>query len=62
VFPHHIRKYNWRVSATIRNEMADLEEMGYIDTHTSRADPSDRATYYVECLMSTTPWSAQKKR
>lgn len=41
-------------SATIRNEMADLEEMGYIEQpHTSAGRvPSDAGyRYYVDCLM-----------
>jgi heat-inducible transcriptional repressor len=49
------RKYNLGVSpATIRNEMADLEELGYIEQpHTSSGRiPSDRGyRYYVDCLM-----------
>ena len=40
-------------SATIRNEMADLEELGYItQPHTSAGRiPSDKGTAYVENLM-----------
>lgn len=49
------RKYKIGVSpATIRNEMADLEEMGYIEQpHTSAGRiPSDTGyRYYVDCLM-----------
>ncbi|MEW6623581.1 MAG: heat-inducible transcriptional repressor HrcA [Bacillota bacterium] len=49
------RKYNLGVSsATIRNEMADLEEMGYIEQpHTSSGRvPSDKGyRYYVDFLM-----------
>ncbi|MDS1029437.1 heat-inducible transcriptional repressor HrcA [Bacillota bacterium LX-D] len=49
------RKYNLGVSpATIRNEMADLEELGYIEQpHTSAGRiPSDLGyRYYVDCLM-----------
>ncbi len=49
------RKYNIGVSsATIRNEMADLEDMGYIEQpHTSSGRiPSDRGyRYYVDFLM-----------
>ncbi|NPV26865.1 MAG: heat-inducible transcription repressor HrcA [Firmicutes bacterium] len=49
------RKYNLGVSpATIRNEMADLEEMGLIEQpHTSAGRiPSHRGyRYYVDCLM-----------
>lgn len=49
------RKYDLRVSpATIRNEMADLEELGYIEQpHTSAGRiPSQLGyRYYVDCLM-----------
>ncbi|MDH7478633.1 MAG: heat-inducible transcriptional repressor HrcA [Syntrophomonadaceae bacterium] len=49
------RKYSLGVSpATIRNEMADLEEMGFIEQpHTSAGRiPSQRGyRYYVDCLM-----------
>lgn len=49
------RKYDLGVSpATIRNEMADLEDLGYIEQpHTSAGRvPSDRGyRYYVDCLM-----------
>lgn len=49
------RKYELGVSpATIRNEMSDLEEMGYIEQpHTSSGRiPSDIGyRYYVDCLM-----------
>lgn len=49
------RKYGLGVSpATIRNEMADLEEMGLIEQpHTSAGRiPSQRGyRYYVDCLM-----------
>jgi len=49
------RKYSLGVSpATIRNEMADLEQMGYLEQpHTSAGRiPSDRGyRYYVDCLM-----------
>ncbi len=49
------RKYNLGVSpATIRNEMADLEEMGLIEQpHTSAGRiPSDKGyRYFVDCLM-----------
>lgn len=51
------RKYNLGVSpATIRNEMSDLEELGYLEQpHTSAGRiPSDRGyRYYVDCLMQT---------
>lgn len=51
------RKYKLGVSpATIRNEMADLEEMGYIEQpHTSAGRiPSHLGyRYYVDCLMET---------
>lgn len=56
------RKYQLGVSpATIRNEMADLEELGFLaQPHTSAGRiPSDRGyRYYVDCLMEhrgTTP-------
>lgn len=49
------RRYNLGVSpATVRNEMADLEEMGYIEQpHTSAGRiPSDKGyRYYVDWLM-----------
>lgn len=49
------RKYRLGVSpATIRNEMADLEELGYLEQpHTSAGRiPSDKGyRYYVDCLM-----------
>ncbi|MBO8128540.1 MAG: heat-inducible transcription repressor HrcA [Peptococcaceae bacterium] len=49
------RKYNFGVSpATIRNEMADLEEMGYLEQpHTSSGRiPSNQGyRYYVDHLM-----------
>ncbi|WP_418790701.1 heat-inducible transcriptional repressor HrcA [Phosphitispora sp. TUW77] len=49
------KKYELGVSpATIRNEMADLEELGYIEQpHTSAGRvPSDKGyRYYVDCLM-----------
>lgn len=49
------RKYKLGVSpATIRNEMADLEDMGYIEQpHTSAGRiPSQQGyRYYVDCLM-----------
>ena len=51
------RKYNLGVSpATIRNEMADLEEMGFIEQpHTSagRIPSQFGYRYYVDCLMET---------
>lgn len=49
------KKYNLGVSsATIRNEMSDLEELGYlVQPHTSAGRvPSDKAyRLYVDCLM-----------
>lgn len=49
------KKYGLGVSsATIRNEMSDLEDMGYIEQpHTSAGRiPSDKGyRYYVDCLM-----------
>ena len=51
-----VRKYGLSLSsATIRNEMAQLEELGYINhPHTSSGRiPSDRGyRYYVEALMA----------
>lgn len=51
------RKYRLGVSpATIRNEMSDLEELGYLEQpHTSAGRvPSDRGyRYYVDCLMES---------
>ena len=49
------KKYDLGISpATIRNEMSDLEELGYIkQPHTSAGRiPSDKGyRYYVDCLM-----------
>ncbi|MDD2420642.1 MAG: heat-inducible transcriptional repressor HrcA [Heliobacteriaceae bacterium] len=49
------RKYNFGVSpATIRNEMSDLEELGFIEQPYTSAGriPSDRGyRYFVDCLM-----------
>lgn len=63
------RKYRLGVSpATIRNEMADLEELGYLEQpHTSAGRiPSDRGyRYYVDCLMEikeTTPQERERLR
>ncbi len=57
------RKYNLGVSpATIRNEMADLEEMGYLEQpHTSAGRiPSDLGyRYYVDWLMPEVTLSAK---
>lgn len=51
------KKYQLGVSpATIRNEMSDLEELGFIaQPHTSAGRiPSDRGyRYYVDCLMQS---------
>lgn len=56
------RKFNLGVSpATIRNEMADLEDLGYLEQpHTSAGRvPSDRGyRYYVDCLMEAREVSA----
>lgn len=53
-----VRKYSLGVSpATIRNEMAELEELGFLEQpHTSAGRvPSDRGyRYYVDCLMEST--------
>jgi heat-inducible transcriptional repressor len=49
------KKYGLGVSsATIRNEMSDLEELGYIEQPYTSAGriPSDKGyRYYVDCLM-----------
>lgn len=58
------KKYELGVSpATIRNEMADLEELGYIEQpHTSAGRiPSDLGyRYYVDCLMNKKKVSAEE--
>lgn len=49
--------------ATIRNVMADLEEMGYLaQPHTSSGRvPTEKAyRYYVDCLLDTTPGASGK--
>lgn len=50
-----VRKHGLKISAaTVRNEMADLEEMGYLEQpHTSAGRiPSQRGfRYYVDCMM-----------
>lgn len=60
------KKYNLGVSpATIRNEMADLEEMGYLThPHTSAGRvPSDKAyRLYVNTLMKKKNLSARDKK
>ena len=60
------KKYDLGVSpATIRNEMADLEEMGYLThPHTSAGRvPSDKAyRLYVNSLMKKKNLSAKEKR
>src|SRR5215211_6344502 len=61
-----VRKYGLNYSsATIRNEMSALEELGYLTHwHTSAGrvptDPGYR--YYVENLMDRTPLSATEQR
>lgn len=59
------RKYKLGVSpATIRNEMSDLEEMGYIEQpHTSAGRiPSNLGyRYYVDCLMQREQLSAEEE-
>jgi len=59
------RKYNLGVSpATIRNEMSDLEELGYLEQpHTSAGRiPSDRGyRYYVDCLMPERPIAPEEQ-
>lgn len=50
-----VRKHALKISAaTVRNEMADLEEMGYLEQpHTSAGRiPSEKGfRYYVDCMM-----------
>lgn len=50
-----VRKHDLKISAaTVRNEMADLEDMGYLEQpHTSAGRiPSERGfRYYVDCMM-----------
>lgn len=59
------RKYKLGVSsATIRNEMADLEEMGLIEQpHTSagRIPSQSGYRYYVDCLMEKEPLPSSVK-
>lgn len=59
------RKYDLGVSpATIRNEMADLEELGFIEQpHTSAGRiPSDAGyRYFVDCLLSPQELSVAEK-
>ncbi len=59
------RKYNLGVSpATVRNEMADLEEMGLLEQpHTSAGRiPSQLGyRYYVDCLMQKEPVKKETK-
>lgn len=61
-----VRKYGLRVSsATIRNEMAALEELGYLTHwHTSAGRvPTDAGyRYFVENLMDRTPLSPTEQR
>lgn len=60
------RRYDLGVSpATIRNEMADLEELGYLQQpHTSAGRiPSDKGyRYYVDALMEPQPPSEEERR
>jgi len=50
-----VKKHNLKISAaTVRNEMADLEDMGYLEQpHTSAGRiPSQKGfRYYVDCMM-----------
>ncbi len=50
-----VKKHNLRISAaTVRNEMADLEDLGYLEQpHTSAGRiPSESGfRYYVDCMM-----------
>ncbi|NPV80420.1 MAG: heat-inducible transcription repressor HrcA [Firmicutes bacterium] len=60
------RKYNLGISpATIRNEMADLEEEGYLcQVHTSSGRiPSDTGyRFYVDVIMEAKPLSPDERR
>lgn len=60
------KKYNLGVSpATVRNEMADLEEMGFLEQpHTSAGRiPSQLGyRYYVDCLMKKEPLKTEMKK
>lgn len=60
------RKYDLGVSsATIRNEMADLEELGLIEQpHTSagRVPSQSGYRYYVDCLMELKPLADSMKK
>lgn len=60
------RKYNLGVSAaTIRNEMFDLEMLGYLEQpHTSagRVPSSKGYRFYVDCLLEPTAISDDEKR
>ncbi len=59
------RKYEQKLSsATIRNEMSDLEELGYLDSpHTSAGRvPSNKAyRLYVDQMLRPTPLSEEEK-
>ncbi|HHY92210.1 MAG TPA: heat-inducible transcription repressor HrcA [Firmicutes bacterium] len=60
-----VRRHSLGVStATIRNEMADLEEMGYLEQpHTSAGRvPSDKGyRFYVDHLMQADPLTAEEE-
>jgi len=60
------RKYDFGVSsATIRNEMADLEEMGFIEqpyTSAGRVPSQTGYRYYVDFLMKRRPLSGDVKK
>lgn len=60
------RKYDLGVSpATIRNEMADLEDLGYIEQpHTSAGRiPSDKGyRFYVDCIMGKHKLSTKEEK
>lgn len=59
------KKYSLGVSsATVRNEMADLEDMGYLEQpHTSAGRiPSETGyRYYVDCIMEKEPLQQEMK-
>ncbi|HOB11727.1 MAG TPA: heat-inducible transcriptional repressor HrcA [Syntrophomonadaceae bacterium] len=59
-----VRKHDLKISAaTVRNEMADLEEMGYLEQpHTSAGRiPSEQGfRYYVDCMMENESLSEEQ--
>lgn len=61
-----VKKHALKLSAaTVRNEMADLEEMGYLEQpHTSAGRiPSERGfRYYVDCMMEKESLTEQEAK